>query len=67
MEFGIIEKQNDVTYEVAKVSFPAYEEYKEKAGEVADNRPAKLSGGIVGENEEPIVLASFDGSGEWCL
>lgn len=36
MEFGIIEKQNDVTYEVAKVSFPAYEEYKEKAGEVAE-------------------------------
>lgn len=36
MNFEIIEKQKDVTYEVAKVSFPAYEEYKQKAGEVAE-------------------------------
>lgn len=36
MNFEIIEKQNDITFEVAKVSFPAYEEYKEKAGEVAE-------------------------------
>ena len=35
-----------------------------KAGETADNGPAELSGGIVGENEEPIVLAGSDGSGE---
>lgn len=32
----IIEKQNDVTYEAAKVEFPAYEEYKEKAYAVAE-------------------------------
>ena len=32
----IIEKQNDVTYEAAKVDFPAYEEYKEKATAVAE-------------------------------
>ena len=25
----IIEKQNDVTYEVPQVNFPAYEEYKD--------------------------------------
>jgi hypothetical protein len=35
-----------------------------KAGEAADNRPAKLSGGVVGKNEEPIVLASLDGIDE---
>ena len=33
----IIEKQNDVTYEAAKVDFPAYEEYKEKATAVAEH------------------------------
>lgn len=32
----IIEKQNDVTYEVPQVNFPAYEEYKEKAYAVAE-------------------------------
>ena len=32
----IIERENDVTYEVPQVSFPAYEEYKEKAYAVAD-------------------------------
>lgn len=32
----IIEKQNDVTYDVARVDFPAYEEYKEKAYAVAE-------------------------------
>lgn len=36
MNFEIIEKQKDITYEVAKVSFPTYEEYKQKAGEVAE-------------------------------
>lgn len=36
MNFEIIEKQNDVTYEIAKVEFPAYEEYKEKATAVAE-------------------------------
>lgn len=35
-EIEIIEKQNDITYEVAQVSFPAYEEYKEKAQLIAD-------------------------------
>lgn len=32
----IIEKQDDVTYEVPQVNFPAYEEYKEKATAVAE-------------------------------
>ena len=32
----IIEKQDDVTYEVPQVNFPAYEEYKEKAYAVAE-------------------------------
>ncbi len=32
----IIERQDDVTYEAAKVEFPAYEEYKEKAYAVAE-------------------------------
>ena len=32
----IIEKQNDVTYEIPQVNFPAYEEYKEKAYAVAE-------------------------------
>lgn len=32
----IIENQNDVTYDVARVEFPAYEEYKEKATAVAE-------------------------------
>lgn len=36
MDFSIIEKQNDVTYEIPKVSFPAYEEYKEKAEAIAE-------------------------------
>ena len=35
-----------------------------KAGIAADNGPAELSGGIVGENEKPIVLAGLDGLGE---
>lgn len=33
----IVERENDVTYEVAKVDFPAYEEYKEKAYAVAEH------------------------------
>lgn len=33
----IIEKENDVTYEVPQVNFPAYEEYKEKAYVVAEH------------------------------
>ena len=33
----IIEKENDVTYEVPQVNFPAYEEYKEKAYAVAEH------------------------------
>jgi len=32
----IIEKQNDVTYDIPQVNFPAYEEYKEKARAVAE-------------------------------
>lgn len=32
----IVEKQNDVTYEIPKVDFPAYEEYKQKAQMIAD-------------------------------
>lgn len=32
----IIEKKDDVTYEVPQVNFPAYEEYKEKAAAVAE-------------------------------
>lgn len=36
MNFDIIEKQNDVTYEIPKVNFPAYEEYKEKAEAIAE-------------------------------
>ena len=32
----IIERENDVTYEVPQVNFPAYEEYKEKAYAVAE-------------------------------
>lgn len=32
----IIEKQNDVTYDIPQVNFPAYEEYKEKAYAVAE-------------------------------
>lgn len=32
----IIEKQNDVTYDIPQVNFPAYEEYKEKAHAVAE-------------------------------
>ena len=33
----IIERENDVTYEVPQVNFPAYEEYKEKAYAVAEH------------------------------
>lgn len=33
----IVEKENDVTYEVPQVNFPAYEEYKEKAYAVAEH------------------------------
>lgn len=36
MELDIIEKQNDITYEVPAVAFPAYEEYMAKARMVAD-------------------------------
>lgn len=36
MDLEIIEKQDDVTYEVPQVNFPAYEEYKEKAYAVAE-------------------------------
>jgi hypothetical protein len=32
----IVEKQNDVTYDIPQVNFPAYEEYKEKAYAVAE-------------------------------
>ena len=32
----IIEQQNDVTYDIPQVNFPAYEEYKEKAYAVAE-------------------------------
>lgn len=32
----IVERENDVTYEVPQVNFPAYEEYKEKAYAVAE-------------------------------
>lgn len=32
----IIERENDVTFEIPAVSFPAYEEYKEKAEAVAE-------------------------------
>jgi len=35
-----------------------------KAGKAADNGPAELSGGIIGENENPVVLAGLDGFGE---
>ena len=35
-EIEIIEKQNDVIYEIPKVNFPAYEEYKEKAKAIAE-------------------------------
>lgn len=36
MDFEIIEKQDDVSYDIPAVRFPAYEEYKEKAGLVAE-------------------------------
>lgn len=36
MDLNIIEKQNDVIYEIPKIQFPAYEEYKEKAQIVAN-------------------------------
>lgn len=32
----IVERENDVTYEIPQVNFPAYEEYKEKAYAVAE-------------------------------
>lgn len=32
----IVEKQNDVTFDIPQVSFPAYQEYKEKAQMIAD-------------------------------
>ena len=35
-----------------------------QAGIAADHGPAKLSGGIVGKNEEFVMLAAFDGTGE---
>jgi hypothetical protein len=35
-----------------------------KAWETADNGPAELSGGFVGENENLVVLASLDSLGE---
>lgn len=35
-ELEITERNDDITYEVAQVSFPAYEEYKEKAQLIAD-------------------------------
>ena len=37
MDLNIIEKQNDVIYEIPKIQFPAYEEYKEKAYAVAEH------------------------------
>lgn len=36
MDFEIVEMQNDISFEVPSVSFPAYEEYKKKAAVVAD-------------------------------
>lgn len=36
MNLEIIEKQNDVTYDIPQVRFPAYEEYKAKAIAIAD-------------------------------
>ena len=35
-EIEIIENQNDVIYEIPSVTFPAYEEYKEKAQAIAE-------------------------------
>ena len=35
MDFQIIERENDVTYEIPSVSFPAFEEYMEKASAIA--------------------------------
>ena len=32
----IVEKQNDVTFDIPQVNFPAYEEYKQKAQMIAD-------------------------------
>lgn len=32
----IVEKQNDITYEIPNVNFPAYEEYKDKAQTIAN-------------------------------
>lgn len=36
MDFEIRERPNDVTYEIPSVNFPAYEEYMEKACEIAN-------------------------------
>lgn len=36
MEFEIIERQNDIVYDVPRVDFPAYEEYLDKAQQIAD-------------------------------
>ena len=36
MEFEIAEKRNDIQFEVAAVSFPAYEEYLDRARQIAD-------------------------------
>ena len=35
-----------------------------QAGIAADHGPAELAGGLVGENEESVVLARRDGFGE---
>ena len=35
-----------------------------KIGESADNGPAELSGGVVGENKQPVALAGLEGFGE---
>ncbi len=46
MNFEIIEKRNDISYEVPSVTFPAYQEYLDKARQISD-----YIGGIDVSNE----------------
>lgn len=58
MELDIVRKQNDITYEVPAVSFPAYEEYKAKARTVADYIGSmEVNEGSIKETKETLAKA----------
>lgn len=57
-DLEIIETQNDIIYEVPKVEFPAYEEYKEKAEAVAEYiRSMEVTEETVKETKQTLAKA----------